>query len=289
MANTPQLKAKSMPNELYEHSYKKNRHFSFGKNWQSFLRSLNADRIENAEKSLSDFLDGTESITGKTFIDIGCGSGLFSLAAYRLRAKRVVSIDIDDFSLSCVRHLHKKEGSPKNWEIVSGSALDEKFLKSLGTFDIVYSWGVLHHTGNMYQALENVTLLAHPKSTLYLALYNDNQRILEGSSKFWVRAKRLYNKCSPLEKKLLETLYITYYLIGLIANGRNPISYIKNYQSLRGMNFLTDIKDWLGGYPYEYATVKEIIEFFKTKEFDCKKTVPARSIGCNEFFFKKNV
>lgn len=274
-----------MQNELYEQSYRNKRHFSFGKNWQGFLRSLNTERIENAKKSLSDFLDGTESIAGKTFVDIGCGSGLFSLAANRLGAQRIVSIDIDDFSLSCVKHLHKKEGSPKNWEIISGSALDEKFLENLGIFDIVYSWGVLHHTGDMYRALENVIALTHPKSKLYIALYNDNQRILEGSSKFWVKAKRLYNRSSSLEKRLFEVIYTVYYVIGLAANFVNPISYIRNYQSLRGMNFMTDIKDWLGGYPYEYATTEEIVEFFAKKGFDCEKTVPARSIGCNEFLF----
>lgn len=276
-----------MTNELYERSYRDERHFSFGKNWQNFLRSLNTERIENAKKSLSTFLGGTESITGKTFVDIGCGSGLFSLAAYRLGAQRVVSVDIDDFSLSCVKHLHKKENSPKNWEIISGSALDEKFLESLGTFDIVYSWGVLHHTGDMYQALENIIVLTHPKSKLYIALYNDNQRILEGSSNFWVKAKKLYNRSSSLEKRLFEAIYTIYYIIGLTANFVNPISYIKNYQSLRGMNFMTDIKDWLGGYPYEYATTEEIIEFFAKKGFDCEKTVRARSIGCNEFLLKK--
>lgn len=274
-----------MQKELYEQSYRNKRHFSFGKNWQDFLRSLNTERIENAKKSLSDFLYGTESITGKTFVDIGCGSGLFSLAAYRLGAERVVSVDIDDFSLSCVQHLHKQEGSPKNWKIISGSALDEKFLQSLGTFDIVYSWGVLHHTGDMYRALENVITLTHPKSKLYIALYNDNHKILEGSSKFWVKAKKLYNKSSSLEKRLFEAVYIVYYVIGLTANFVNPIAYIRNYQSLRGMNFMTDIKDWLGGYPYQYATTEEIIKFFAKQGFNCEKIVPARSIGCNEFLF----
>jgi 2-polyprenyl-3-methyl-5-hydroxy-6-metoxy-1,4-benzoquinol methylase len=272
-----------MPNELYEESYKNPKHFSFGKNWKNFLKNLTGEKIEEAEKSLVEFLGGKENISGKTFIDIGCGSGLFSLAAYRLGAKRVVSVDIDDSSVACVKYLNKKNNSPEQWTIKTGSALDKKFLSSLGNFDIVYSWGVLHHTGNMYQALENVTLLAHTESKLYIALYNDNQRFIEGTSKFWLKAKMIYNKCSSLEKRFFQLIYTTYYIIGLTLNFVNPIAYIKNYHSLRGMSFMTDIKDWLGGYPYEYATTEQITEFFAKQGFNCEKTVPARSIGCNEF------
>lgn len=277
-----------MKQELYEESYKNPKHFSFGKNWQNFLKNLTDKRMEEAEKSLIDFLGGKENITGKTFVDIGCGSGLFSLSAYRLGAEKIVSIDIDDSSVACAKYLREKESNPENWEIKTGSALDKDFLTSLGTFDIVYSWGVLHHTGNMYQALENVTALIAPDGKLYIALYNDNQRFMEGTSAFWLSVKNIYNKCSSLEKHIIETMYTMYYIIGLTLNFVNPITYIKNYHSLRGMSFMTDIKDWLGGYPYEYATIEQITDFFAKQGFNCKKTVPARSIGCNEFLFSKH-
>ncbi len=277
-----------MKNELYEESYKNPKHFSFGKNWQNFLKNLTDKKIAEAEKSLVDFLGGKENIAGKTFVDIGCGSGLFSLAAYRLGAKKVVSVDIDDASVACAKYLHKKNNNPSQWEIRTGSALDKEFLSSLGTYDIVYSWGVLHHTGNMYQALENITLLTHAESKLYIALYNDNQRFMEGTSQFWLKAKKIYNKCSSLEKRFFQFIYTFYYVIGLTLNFVNPIAYIKNYHSLRGMNFMTDIKDWLGGYPYEYATSEKIISYFETLGFQCLKSNPARSIGCNEFLLKKN-
>lgn len=276
-----------MKQELYEDSYKNPKHFSFGKNWQSFLRHLSEESIQEAEKSLLDFLDGKENVSGKTFVDVGCGSGLFSLAAYRLGAAKVVSIDIDDASVACVKSLRRKEKYPENWVIMTGSALDTNFLHSLGTFDIVYSWGVLHHTGNMYQALENVTRLTRPGSRLYIALYNDNQRVLEGSSRFWLQAKKIYNGCGSIEKKILQALYVAYYIMGLALNGVNPYLYIKNYRSLRGMSFMTDIKDWLGGYPYEYASSEEIVSYFAERQFKCLKTKPARSIGCNEFLFCK--
>ena len=278
----------AMTNELYEESYRNPKHFSFGKNWKNFLKNLTDKRVEEAEKSLIDFLGGKENISGKTFVDIGCGSGLFSLAAYRLGARKIVSIDIDDSSVACAKYLHEKNGSPAHWEIKTGSALNPEFLKSIGQFDIMYSWGVLHHTGNMYQALENVTSLVTPDGKLYIALYNDNQRFMEGTSSFWLTTKKIYNKCSSIEKHIIESLYTTYYIIGLTLNFVNPITYIRNYHSLRGMSFMTDIKDWLGGYPYEYASEEKIISFFKERGFECTKTNPARSIGCNEFLFKKH-
>ncbi|MDD2766381.1 MAG: class I SAM-dependent methyltransferase [Candidatus Moranbacteria bacterium] len=277
-----------MENELYEESYKNIKHFSFGKNWQNFLKSLTERRIQEAEKSLIDFLGGKENITGKSFIDIGCGSGLFSLAAYRLGAKSILSIDIDDASVACAKYLYEKNGKPEHWQIKTGSALDQNFINSLGAFDIVYSWGVLHHTGDMYQALQNVTVLINPEGKLYVALYNDNQRFMEGTSNFWFKVKKIYNKSSSVEKHIIEAIYTTYYIIGLALNLVNPIAYIKNYHSLRGMSFMTDIKDWLGGYPYEYASEEKIISYFKERGFECEKTNPARSIGCNEFLFKKN-
>jgi 2-polyprenyl-6-hydroxyphenyl methylase/3-demethylubiquinone-9 3-methyltransferase len=273
--------------ELYEKSYLTKDHFSFGKNWQNFLKTLNEERIEEAKKSLVNFLGGEANIAGKTFIDMGCGSGLFSLAIHRLGAQKIVSVDIDDFSLACTKHLCEQEGKSDGWEIKKGSALDKDFINSLGTFDVVYSWGVLHHTGNMYVALENIMSLPNPNGKMFVALYNDNKKIFEGSSPFWVKTKKTYNQCGFFDKKLIESLYTVYYVFGLLLNGRNPYVYIRDYKTLRGMNFMTDIKDWLGGYPYEYASVDQIVDFFKKHGYSCTKTNPARSIGCNEFLFTK--
>lgn len=277
-----------MPKELYEQTYTNADHFSFGKNWTNFLLSLDEKRIENAKRSLCDFLGEIGTLRNKTFVDIGCGSGIFSLAAYRLGAAHVVSVDIDRFSIACAEELRNRERQPEKWSIQTGSALDPKFLLSLGTFDIVYSWGVLHHTGNMYKALENITLLMKDSGRLYIAIYNDNQKnILEGTSTFWLEIKKIYNQVPWIGKKVMKILYTIYYVIGLALSGKNPILYIKNYQSLRGMSFMTDIKDWLGGYPYEYASSEKIIAYFKERGFECTKTNPARSIGCNEFLFVK--
>lgn len=276
-----------MKPELYEESYQSPKHFSFGKNWQHFLKNLNNTRVQEAENSLVQFLGGKQAIKNKTFVDIGCGSGLFSLAAYRLGAKEILSVDVDTFSLSCVKYLWEKAGQPANWSIKSGSVLDATFMASLGTFDIVYSWGVLHHTGNLKQALLQVQTLVGKEGKLYIAIYNDNPHILEGTSAFWVRAKRLYNRSPWLLKKIFDCGYTLYYLLGLLFSGKNPVSYVRHYHTLRGMSFFTDVRDWLGGYPYEFATAENIIERFEKEGYHCANVQRARSIGCNEFLFLK--
>ncbi|MBS3175829.1 class I SAM-dependent methyltransferase [Candidatus Woesearchaeota archaeon] len=275
--------------KLYEEEYKKKKHFSFGKNWTEYARHINKERIEEAKKSLGDLLGGTNEINGKSFIDIGCGSGLFSLAACLLGAKKVVSIDVDEYSLKCTELLREKNQQKEwQWEIKHGSALDENFLHSLGKFDVVYSWGVLHHTGNMWKAIGNTLQQVKSNGKLCIAIYNENKKYkLEGTSKFWHGVKKFYNNTNSFNKKIMCWGYTLYLITGLIATGRNPVRYIKNYKAQRGMNFFTDIKDWLGGFPYEYATPEKITEYVEAEGFVLVNIKKVRSIGCNEFVFKK--
>ncbi|QQS20624.1 MAG: class I SAM-dependent methyltransferase [Candidatus Moraniibacteriota bacterium] len=261
-----------MPQETYESTYKESHHFSFGKNWLDFLKTVNGQRKEEAKKSLLKFLGGSESIQGKTFIDVGCGSGLFSLAAYELGASRVVSVDIDDFSIACATHLRETLGNPKQWHIQKVSALDAEGIKSLGTFDVVYSWGVLHHTGDMYRALQNVLGLVRSGGIFYVALYNENiSHWREGTSKFWLRVKRLYNHSPAFLKRIYLAVFLAYYFVGSLILFRNPFTYIRNHVSSRGMDWYHDRIDWIGGYPYEYAPPDAIINFFGDRGFLCRK------------------
>lgn len=253
--------------------------FSFGANWSRFLRLLNNERIRAAEESLCSML-GVAGLEGKTFIDVGSGSGLFSLAAKRLGA-RVLSFDYDPKSVACTTELRRRYyPESDDWQVEEGSALDPEYLAKLGQYDIVYSWGVLHHTGKMWQALGNVAPLVRENGKLFVAIYNDQGWI----SQYWASVKRMYN--SGLLGKAVMVLLHFPYLLGLrflvrALTGRLSVE--------RGMSFWYDMIDWLGGYPFEVATPEQIVLFYKNRGFDLDNLKTARGRhGCNEFVFRKS-
>jgi 2-polyprenyl-6-hydroxyphenyl methylase/3-demethylubiquinone-9 3-methyltransferase len=268
--------------------------FAFGKNWQSFVRDhLNQERVEEAKKSLVEFCDGNNLITRKTFIDIGCGSGLFSLVAHQLGACKVVSLDIDPHSVSCCKSLREREGNAPNWEIQHGSILDQKLVSSLGKYDFVYSWGVLHHTGSMWQAIENASNLVAQNGAFCIGIYNKadawgmypDGRF--GPSRLWVTEKKLYSRMPLIFQNLVDFAVMSALVVMYILTFSNPIKKIRSHKSFRGMSWRIDIKDWLGGYPYEYASVDEVFHFMKERGFSLENLKCNPGLMNNEFLFRR--
>jgi 2-polyprenyl-6-hydroxyphenyl methylase/3-demethylubiquinone-9 3-methyltransferase len=263
------------------------RRFEFGKNWLRFLQVLNEDRIVEAEKSLRAMLE-FESLSGRSFLDIGSGSGLFSLAAMRLGAAKVRSFDYDPQSVACTLELKRRYfPAAERWTIEEGSVLDAAYLARLGRFDVVYAWGVLHHTGNMRQALENVVLLVAAGGKLFVAIYNDQGRASRG----WKAVKTIYNQGWAC-RLLVSTVFIPYFIVRGLAGDffrmRNPFSRYREYKKSRGMSLVRDWFDWLGGYPFEFAKPEEIFEYYRTRGFTLVKLKTCGgTLGNNEFVFQK--
>lgn len=269
--------------ELYEKIYKKK--FSFGKNWNQFLKKFSTQKLKLAETSLTNFT-GLKTFKNKIFIDVGCGSGLFSLASIKLNAKKVISIDVDDDSIECAKFLRNKYNiNSKKWVIKKGSVLDKNFLVSLPKADIVYSWGVLHHTGKMWKAMENVITIVKKRGLLYIAIYNDFKGF--PSSKLWFEIKKFYSSSPIFLRKIMSFLFVFQILFFRLLRFQNPVRYVSNYgvSSFRGMSFYTDVKDWLGGYPYEFSTSEKVVDFYDGLNFGLVKKRIVDGTGCNEFLF----
>jgi SAM-dependent methyltransferase len=251
--------------------------FKFGQNWASFSRQLDEARVEEAITSLTS-LFGENALKGKSFLDIGCGSGLFSIAASRLGAQPIVGIDVDPVSVdtSRINFSHWVDGKPTA-SFLQASVLDTGQMKSLGTFDAVYSWGVLHHTGNMTQALVTAAQCVRPGGFLMIAIYNRHW-----SSPIWKWIKWLYNKAGSTGQRLLIWIFIPIiFLAKWLVTFKNP------FKMKRGMDFMHNVIDWVGGYPYEYASVDEMKTFLKQLGFEILQVRPANvPTGCNEFVCK---
>lgn len=265
--------------------------FEFGKNWTSFLSVLDEDRIQQAVDSLKQMLE-VDDLQNRSFLDIGSGSGLFSLAAKRIGAQ-VHSFDYDPDSVACTRELKRRYFAEENdWTIEQASALDDEYVQSLGPFDVVYSWGVLHHTGEMWHGLANAAKAVADKGLLFVAIYNDTG----SQARRWRAIKKTYCRLPKSFRPLFAAISIgpeeAKKALSFTLSG-HPLGYLRtwrDYRNRRGMNRWNDIIDWVGGYPYEVASADQIFDFFRDRNFNLRKLKTGGvGLGCNEFVFEKCV
>lgn len=230
--------------------------FAFGRNWERFVRKhFSEERVALSRAHLLSFL-GLPDLRGRTFLDIGCGSGIHSLAAVRAGAEAVVGFDYDTVAVETSRRIRERAGCPGHWAVLQGSVLDAAFMAGLEKADVVYSWGVLHHTGDLWRAMDNAAGRCRPGGLLYVALYDyeHHNRPPEETPEMWIDVKKAYNRAGWWGKRRLELWYVWAFMMS-----RNPLWLpvllfrIARYGRSRGMSFYTDLVDWLGGWPMEFA------------------------------------
>ncbi len=253
--------------------------FRFGENWEAFLALVDDDRIARAERSLAEMLHAPR-LDGRSFLDIGSGSGLFSLAARRLGA-RVFSFDYDPASVGCTQAL-KDRFSPADadWEVSRGSVLDRPFMERLPRYDIVYSWGVLHHTGRMAEAIDNAVDRVANGGVLFVALYRKTWLC-----PFWKLEKRAYCASPPAIQQAIRAAFGATLGLAYRATHSGQIP-------PRGMDPEKDLHDWLGGYPYESIAPRELKALLakrgmRLREQRVKTQGVAVTPGCDQYVFSR--
>lgn len=259
--------------------------FEFGDNWLSFIqKNYSQEKVEISQKHILSFM-GREDLNGLTFLDIGCGSGLHSIAALKAGASSVHGFDYDPKSVAATRYIQGQEHGFNNWTVEQGSVLDESYMNSLPQYDIVYSWGVLHHTGDVWRAIQNAAARVSPGGLFYIALYSADVQV-DPPPQFWLDVKQKYVSSGWLARRFMDLWYVWRFQMN-----RNPlhlVSFLKRmreHKKTRGMNIFTDIRDWLGGWPMEFVYDADAVKFCEGLGFQLEKIKTGEA--CTEFLFTR--
>jgi SAM-dependent methyltransferase len=235
---------------------------------------------------------GVSDLNGQRFLDAGCGSGIFSLAAHRLGAV-VHSFDYDPVSVESAQIVRRRFAiDDASWTIERGDVLNGRYVSELGEYDIVYCWGVLHHTGAMWLGLGNLAQVVPPGGLLYIALYNDQGHV----SRRWRSVKRLYvRSAKPVQWGLLLGALVYFELRPFAIHtirGRSPLTFPSRLRSrttvqTRGMSPWHNLVDWVGGYPFEVCKPDQVLDYLRVRGYSLERLVTANGLGCNQFVFRR--
>lgn len=239
--------------------------FAFGQNWQGFVRrNLDRNRIVIARDHLLAFLK-RDDLKGLDFLDIGCGSGINSAAARIAGAGSICSFDFDPDSVDATAAVRRRIGGSATWRVSRGDVLDDGFVQSLGKWNLVYSWGVLHHTGSVWRAIDNASKTVADGGLFYIALYSADTI---SNQDFWLRAKREYNEASSWKRHRMVWSYVwNNMLYRKLRSVPGFILRVLRYRRSRGMSLFTDVRDWLGGWPMEFTHDADVIAYLRERGF----------------------
>jgi len=256
--------------------------FDFGKNWTNFSKkALDDRRIQQARTDFNQLLSGL-NLAGQRFVDIGFGQGLSLLLAKEAGAQ-VVGCDINKNCLEALRQTSRFFPGMQIDDIplVIGSILETGTvdrLKTLGEherYDVVHSWGVLHHTGHMSRAIAHAARLVKPSGKFIIAIYNRHW-----SSPLWLIIKRLYCNSPDWVQRIMIGLFFPIICIAkFLITGKNPI------RQERGMDFFMTSSIGLAAIPMNMRPKKKYVPSSPNSVSTANDRLlqPCRQVAINSF------
>ena len=253
--------------------------FGFGSNWESYSRSALSDaRVVQARMSFQSLLLGVD-LADRSFLDIGFGQGLSAAIAAEAGAG-VVAVDIDadcHTAYQITRRFFRWLSEP---EIIIGSILDPRIvdnMRSKGPFDVVHSWGVLHHTGDMWRAIDDAASLVKPGGHLVIAIYARHW-----TAPLWKIIKWAYVHAPSVVRSAMIAAFTPVMRWRARQLGSNRVI-------VRGMEFQHDLVDGIGGYPYECASREQIEGHLTSRGLTALRFNPTTGMtGCHEYVFQRS-
>ncbi len=197
-----------------------------------------------------------EEVKGKTVLDAGCGTGVFSIIFARNGAAKVTGIDISPGSLGTARGLKEKFGLA-NAEFQQQDMLHLSFRDA--SFDIVWAWGTVHHTTDPLGAITELIRVLKPGGSLFLAIYKQ-------TSVTWIH--------EIIRKTMIRTPRWSWNVLAKAgAFMLTPVVFLfkRRQKSRKGEKLSELILDWYFVPIRHYYTPEEIRVFLERKKFRIEK------------------
>lgn len=199
-----------------------------------------------------------DDVAGRLVLDVGCGMGRFADIVSRWGGQ-VVGIDL---SLA-VEAAHANLSGRENVRILQADLFHLPFRP--GTFDIVYSLGVLHHTPDCEKAFRHIVPFVRPGGRLCVWVY--------GTMGLWERFARLYRRVTiRMPPRLLHALChlaIPWYhvcrlpLIGPVLRVLLPVSRHPNPEWR-----VLDTFDWYSPRYQSLQSYPEVYRWFRSEALE---------------------
>jgi ubiquinone/menaquinone biosynthesis C-methylase UbiE len=214
-----------------------------------------------------------EEVQGKSILDAGCGTGIFSIIFANKGADQVTGIDISEGSLHTAQSLKEKFGL-KNAEFEKQDMLALPFPDR--SFDIVWAWGTVHHTTDPFKAIDELIRVLKPSGSILLAIY---------------KRTRLTFIHEIIRKILVRTPRKTWKVLAkILAIFLSPVIFLlkKREKSRKGEKLEELIIDWYFVPIRHYYKPGEIKNYLEERGFSVEKFLPAsgRFDSTSNFIFK---